>query len=131
VVGNRDQPIGYRLSSIAFSNGEPTAARDSMESTRNVLSNADNRVCPGGCFRPVGLAWDKSNRLWMTSDSTGEIYVLQSSEFSATGGGAANSGSTSNVRAVPRVLFEGAISGTGVALVVTLLACLYSLSLVV
>lgn len=42
-----------------------------------MLTNADITACPDGCFRPAGLAFDGSGRLWMTSDSTGEIYVLQ------------------------------------------------------
>ncbi len=33
-------------------------------------------ACPQGCFRPVGLAWDKEGRLFMSSDATGEIYVV-------------------------------------------------------
>lgn len=43
--------------------------------------NADNSNCPGKCFRPVGLALDSGaqggkNRLFMTSDATGEIFVV-------------------------------------------------------
>jgi hypothetical protein len=41
------------------------------------MSNPTITNCPSKCFRPVGLAWDSKGRLWMTSDSTGEIYVLQ------------------------------------------------------
>ncbi len=32
------------------------------------------------CFRPVGLTWDSKDRLWMSSDTTGEIYVLMKRE---------------------------------------------------
>lgn len=102
---NRDEPIGYKLSSIAFANGQPVAGRDSMESTQSILSNADINACPGDCFRPVGLAWDRSGRLWMTSDSTGEVYVLQSSDVSATGGGL-DPGSTPNTAPLPRVAYS-------------------------
>lgn len=41
------------------------------------MSNPDETKCPGNCFRPVGMAWDKSGRLFVTSDTTGELYVLQ------------------------------------------------------
>ncbi|KAK1524269.1 uncharacterized protein CCOS01_09356 [Colletotrichum costaricense] len=40
--------------------------------------------CPDHCFRPVGLAWDSQQRLFMTSDSTGEIYVLQRTDVSVS-----------------------------------------------
>jgi hypothetical protein len=33
--------------------------------------------CPDNCFRPVGLAWDSKDRLFVTSDSTGEIFILE------------------------------------------------------
>lgn len=57
---------------------------DSTSAEKDILSNADLSVCPGQCFRPVGLAIDKQGRLFMSSDATGEIYVLTGSDFSAT-----------------------------------------------
>lgn len=48
------------------------------------MSNSEPRKCPENCFRPVGLAWDSSGRLWMSSDTTGEIYVLQKTSQTAT-----------------------------------------------
>ncbi|KAK3316302.1 hypothetical protein B0H66DRAFT_576241 [Apodospora peruviana] len=74
---NRDDPAGYKLSVIAFANGQPTEPTDSTTAAVPVLSNQDTGVCPGNCFRPAGLAFDSQDRLFMTSDSTGEIYVLQ------------------------------------------------------
>ncbi|KAK3333867.1 hypothetical protein B0T19DRAFT_483830 [Cercophora scortea] len=74
---NRDTPAGYKLSAIPFSNGAPTAPPDSTTAAVDVLSNADLTACPGRCFRPAGLAIDAQGRVYMTSDSTGEIYVLQ------------------------------------------------------
>lgn len=38
--------------------------------------NDDNANCPGGCFRPVGLTLDRKGRVFMTSDSSGELYVI-------------------------------------------------------
>lgn len=75
---NRDRtsPAGYKLSVIPFANGEPVAGPDNKTAASDVLTNADNSKCPRGCFRPVGIAFDQQGRLFMSSDSTGEIYVL-------------------------------------------------------
>lgn len=82
---DRNGPVGYKLSQLAFADGQPVAARDSTNATADILSNADLSKCPDGCFRPVGLAWDSKGRLFVSSDSTGEIYALQQAEVSATG----------------------------------------------
>ncbi|KAK4151580.1 L-sorbosone dehydrogenase [Chaetomidium leptoderma] len=84
---DRSSPVGYRMSSIAFNaaTGEPVAAPDSNDALTDVLTNRDNKACPDGCFRPVGMAFDGAGRLWMSSDSTGEIYVLQRTGESGDG----------------------------------------------
>lgn len=94
---DRSEPAGYVLSSVEFdgNTGAPVAQRDSNSATTDVLSNADLSRCPDSCFRPVGLAWDTQGRLFMSSDSTGEIYVLQRSETSATGGTGTGTGTGS------------------------------------
>ena len=77
---DRSSPVGYRVSSISFnpSTGDPVASADSTNAlAADIITNKDNSVCPDKCFRPVGLAFDSQGRLWMASDSTGEIYVLQ------------------------------------------------------
>jgi hypothetical protein len=48
------------------------------------MTNADNSKCPDLCFRPVGLALDSKGRVFMSSDSTGEIYVLAKTGASPT-----------------------------------------------
>lgn len=48
--------------------------------------------CPDDCFRPVGLAWDSKGRLWFSSDSTGEIYVLQHDGSSGDDGNSGDGG---------------------------------------
>ncbi len=72
-------PVGYRLTSVAFNaaTGDPIAAPDSTTALVDILTNPDMTKCPDNCFRPVGLAWDSASRLWMSSDTTGELYVLQ------------------------------------------------------
>lgn len=41
--------------------------------------NDDLTVCPLECFRPVGLQFDQLGRLWVSSDATGEVYILSNS----------------------------------------------------
>jgi glucose/arabinose dehydrogenase len=73
---NREEPSGYLVASVAFANGSPIDPSDSTQSLSPVLSNPDLSICPDSCFRPAGLALDSYGRLFMSSDSTGEIYVL-------------------------------------------------------
>jgi hypothetical protein len=68
--------VGYKLASLSFSNGQPTASSDSRDALVDVMSTPDLSVCPDKCFRPVGLAWDAKDRLFMSSDTTGEVFVL-------------------------------------------------------
>jgi hypothetical protein len=81
---DRTSPVGYKLSTIAFSSGSPVASSDSLTSTADIFANADNKNCPDECFRPVGLALDSQERIFMSSDSTGEIWVLVRTAASAT-----------------------------------------------
>lgn len=74
---NREEPIGYKLSFVQFNGaGAPTALANSPTAAVDIVSNAILSDCPGACFRPVGLAWDTQGRLYFSSDSTGEIYVV-------------------------------------------------------
>ncbi|ROV96600.1 hypothetical protein VPNG_08994 [Cytospora leucostoma] len=87
---DRTHPAGYVVSTVDFDSaaGEPLAPADSTHAvTADILSNADLSRCPDACFRPVGLAWDGQGRLFVSSDATGEVYVLQRAEFSISGGG--------------------------------------------
>ncbi|KAF0330174.1 L-sorbosone dehydrogenase [Colletotrichum sp. SAR11_59] len=74
---NRQPPDGYRLSRVDFgADGQPTAASTSREAEVRVMWNSDQSVCPNGCFRPVGLAWDTKGRLFMVSDASNELFVI-------------------------------------------------------
>lgn len=95
---NRDVPSGYKLSMVPFENGQPVAASDNTTAAIDIFANIDNKACPDKCFRPVGLAFDSQGRLFMSSDATGEIYVIirdsstrtkssNSQQPSQTGGG--------------------------------------------
>ncbi|KAH6715114.1 hypothetical protein BKA61DRAFT_643028 [Leptodontidium sp. MPI-SDFR-AT-0119] len=73
---NRQPPDGYRLSRIEFKDGQPVEPATSTTTAFNILSNSNNANCPSRCFRPTTLAFDSKDRLFMTSDSTGEIYII-------------------------------------------------------
>jgi glucose/arabinose dehydrogenase len=82
---NRDDPVGYKVASIEFSSdGRPSADRTSRDASTDILSTPDLSKCPDNCFRPAGLAWDAQGRLWVSSDSTGQIFVLE--RTSSSGG---------------------------------------------
>jgi glucose/arabinose dehydrogenase len=73
---DRSEPIGYKVSSVAFANGSPVAAPDSKTALTDIFTNKDTSKCPDSCFRPVGLARDSKGRIFVSSDATGEIWVL-------------------------------------------------------
>ena len=87
---NRDEPAGYKLSLIAFENGEPVAQPDNNTGYVDIFSNQRLTDCPDNCFRPVGLAMSSDGRIFMTSDASGEIYLITRD---VGGNGTASSGS--------------------------------------
>jgi hypothetical protein len=114
---NRDNPAGYKLSVVSFVDGKPVEPADSTTAAADILSNPDNSKCPGSCFRPAGLAIDGDDRIFMSSDATGEIYVLRRVEMSATGtggGGSATSGGGTLVTSTS-ASSPNAAAGRGVA----------------
>ncbi|KAG9097319.1 hypothetical protein FRC07_010805 [Ceratobasidium sp. 392] len=74
---NRDPPTGYRIVRIPFSNSSPTAAPDSRTGYEDLVAVPDVTKCPGGCIRPVGLAFDRLGRLFVSSDTTGEVFMIE------------------------------------------------------
>ncbi|MCJ1483522.1 hypothetical protein MMC06_003690 [Schaereria dolodes] len=77
---DRTDPVGYKMSLIPFQDGEPVAASDSNTATTDIFANADISKCPDNCFRPVGIAFDSQGRLFVSSDASGEIYVIMRDE---------------------------------------------------
>ncbi|BEJ17737.1 hypothetical protein CspHIS471_0700050 [Cutaneotrichosporon sp. HIS471] len=75
---NRPDKVGYSVNVISWdpASGRPRSSPDSKDAAVPVLSNKDLSKCPKGCFRPVGLAWGSQERLFVASDTTGEIYVI-------------------------------------------------------
>lgn len=96
VIGDRDNPVGHRISSVSFANGSPTASQDSMDAAQDILTTPDLSKCPNNCVRPVGLAWDSQGRLWFSSDSTGEIFVMSKANSTSDGGSGGDSGDDSD-----------------------------------
>lgn len=88
---NRAGPIGYKVSVVQFGeDGTPVDAPDSRTAAVDIVANIDNSVCPQDCFRPVAMAFDSEGRIFMTSDSTGEIYLITrtvSENSTSTSGG--------------------------------------------
>ncbi|OBU01675.1 hypothetical protein VE01_00221 [Pseudogymnoascus verrucosus] len=73
---NSPIPVGYRVAMIDFANGQPVAAADSQTAAVDLFTNSDITKCPSACFRPAGLFLDGTGRLFVSSDATGEIWIL-------------------------------------------------------
>jgi glucose/arabinose dehydrogenase len=74
---NSPKPVGYKLSLVNFTDaGEPVDQRTSKTAAVDIFGNEDNSVCPGDCFRPVAMALDSQGRIFLSSDATGEIYLV-------------------------------------------------------
>ncbi|KAI0163765.1 hypothetical protein BJ166DRAFT_613944 [Pestalotiopsis sp. NC0098] len=80
---DRSPPTGFGLIRVPFtkkSDGSyaPTAASNKIGYLK-VFSpkRADGQTCTAStCVRPVGLAFDSSGRLYMTSDASGELFLI-------------------------------------------------------
>ncbi|KAF8147473.1 hypothetical protein B0H34DRAFT_739271 [Crassisporium funariophilum] len=42
-----------------------------------MIQAANLTTCPGSCIRPVGLAFGNDGRLYVSSDSSGELFVIE------------------------------------------------------
>jgi hypothetical protein len=68
---------GYKVIRIPWSNSTPAASADSRVGYETVIGASDVSQCPDGCIRPVGLAFDRLGRLFVSSDTTGEIFIVE------------------------------------------------------
>ncbi|KAK4211854.1 L-sorbosone dehydrogenase [Rhypophila decipiens] len=73
---NRRPADGYRVMRVDFQDGKPVEPPTSKTAAIPVMENPSTSSCPGSCFRPVGLDFDAKGRLFVSSDSTGEVYVV-------------------------------------------------------
>ncbi|KAF8075236.1 hypothetical protein FPV67DRAFT_1446178 [Lyophyllum atratum] len=75
---DRTPPTGYGVVRVPF----PLVSPSTSALPYSFLVQAKNMdTCPGSCIRPVGLAFGKDGRLYVTSDSSGELFVLERSSF--------------------------------------------------
>ncbi|EXJ65542.1 hypothetical protein A1O7_01883 [Cladophialophora yegresii CBS 114405] len=93
---DRTDPVGYKMSVVAFNaNGEPVDGPQSKTAARDIFANQDNSRCPNDCFRPVGMAIDSQGRIFVSSDASGEIYLVSRASGSPTSSGTPSSASSS------------------------------------
>ncbi|KAF8159011.1 hypothetical protein BJ912DRAFT_1069728 [Pholiota molesta] len=71
---NRVPPTGYGV--VQFSYPLPRQTSDSLGYSFIVQATNLN-TCPGSCIRPVGLAFGADGRLYVSSDSSGELFVIE------------------------------------------------------
>lgn len=112
---DRTNPVGYKVSVIPFENGEPVAAASNNTATTDIFTNLDNSKCPSNCFRPAGLAFDQQGRLYISSDASGEIYVVvrdQTANSTGTGTGAGTGSGTSTGSAPTASMTTSAVART-------------------
>ncbi|KAJ9652891.1 hypothetical protein H2198_007893 [Neophaeococcomyces mojaviensis] len=91
---DRQVPIGYKLSVVQFRNGEPTEPSTSLTAATDIISNQNNNACPDSCFRPVAMAFDSQGRIFMSSDASGEIYMV--TRTASSNGTGTSTGSSSS-----------------------------------
>ncbi|THU92329.1 soluble quino protein glucose dehydrogenase [Dendrothele bispora CBS 962.96] len=73
---DRDPPTGYGVVQVPF----PLATTPSSGLGYSFLIQATNlNTCPGTCIRPVGLSFGADGKLYVSSDSSGEIFVIEQS----------------------------------------------------
>ncbi|KAK4200808.1 hypothetical protein QBC40DRAFT_339512 [Triangularia verruculosa] len=78
---NRDEPEGYKVGEIAWDRetGQPKHTSKSLNAARDLFGTGDIHRCrPDGiCLRPVGLQVDDRDRIFVSSDYSGELWVLE------------------------------------------------------
>jgi glucose/arabinose dehydrogenase len=103
---DRSVPVGHKVSIVEFTNGSPVEAPDSKTALTDIFTNANDSECTSLCLRPVGLAMDDEGRLFISSDASGEIWVL------AKSGSASSSGSSTSTSGIPSPTAISTSSGT-------------------
>ena len=106
---NRELPVGYKVSALAFANGSPVAGSNSRTAAVDIMTNPNTSSCADAvCFRPTGLVLDSHQRIFMTSDATGEIWVIRrtnattgSGTGTVSGGGQTPSGTAGGASSTP------------------------------
>lgn len=104
---NKDQtqPIGYKVFLTEFASDEPVAPSTGNILVTDIFTGADNSRWSDPRFRPVGMAFDRQGRRFVSSDASCENYVLIAN--AVVGGGIPPSNGTSidSHSAFPRFTF--------------------------
>lgn len=122
---NSPDPTGYKLSVVEFDErGEPVDEMTSTTAAKDVFFNEDVSRCNEDCFRPVGVAFDAQGRVFMSSDSTGEVYVVsrdEGTEPSPSASGAPDATTTGSQASGSGNAGDRMVVGWGVVVVVPVL----------
>ncbi|KAG8738889.1 hypothetical protein FRC10_006406 [Ceratobasidium sp. 414] len=70
---------GHKVIRIPWAKNQdqPAAPYGSRNGYVTVVSAPDPTNCNGTCIRPVSFAWDKLGKLYVSSDATGEVFVIK------------------------------------------------------
>ncbi|KJA23706.1 hypothetical protein HYPSUDRAFT_66098 [Hypholoma sublateritium FD-334 SS-4] len=71
---DRSPPTGYGVVQFPYPISRP--ANNGLGYSF-VVQATNLNTCPGSCIRPVGLAFGKDGRLFVSSDSSGELFVIE------------------------------------------------------
>ncbi|KAF9002520.1 soluble quino protein glucose/sorbosone dehydrogenase [Cyathus striatus] len=75
---NRSPPTGYGVIRYRTIPLQETSSITTLPYSF-IIQAAVLTTCPGNCIRPVGLVFGADNRLYVTSDSSGELFVIEKS----------------------------------------------------
>jgi glucose/arabinose dehydrogenase len=126
---NSPDPVGYKLSLVNFTSaGEPVDQRTSKTAAIDIFGNANDSVCPGDCFRPVAMAIDSQGRIFLSSDSTGEIYLV-SRDSTASGTSTSSEGGSTSSSPSASTISTSASTTSGCNFLLLIIACFLSLIL--
>ncbi|KAF8148681.1 hypothetical protein B0H34DRAFT_736563 [Crassisporium funariophilum] len=73
---DRSPPTGYGVVRVPY----PIETHDPLGDALGysfMIQAANLTTCPGSCIRPVGLAFGNDGRLYVSSDSSGELFVIE------------------------------------------------------
>lgn len=122
---NRPDPIGYKMSVVAFTeDGEPVAEPDSMTAALDIFANEDLSRCPRNCMRLVGMAIDPQGRIFVASDASGEIYLVTRTDRSGTPAGSPTSSASASATGNAAHRNYSPISGDSLGLFTSVLGLL-------